>query len=136
MAKIAAKASNLSVNSVALEDELDSIDLKVDQETFMVNGFSSAGPERVVGNYDYTMSLGGNSDFAASQGDATIFALVGSSGVAVAFDPTGTTAGANDPNYDAAGMVLKSYAISSKVGAAVKYTAELEGNGALARNVA
>lgn len=135
MAKIAAKASNFTLNSVAIEDELNSIDLKVDQETFLVNGFSAAGPERVVGNYDWTESIGGSADFAASQGDATIFGLVGSAGVAAAFDPTGTTAGTNDPNYDGT-VVLKSYSISSKVGAAVTYSAELEGTSALTRAVA
>lgn len=135
MAKIAAKVSNFTLNSVAIEDELNSIDLKVDQETVMVNGFSSAGPERVVGNYDWTESISGSFDGAASQGDATIFGMLGSAGVAAAFDPTGNSAAANDPNYDGT-VVLKSYSISSKVGAAVTYSAELEGNSALTRAVA
>ncbi len=136
MAKIAAKVANLSVNSVAIEDELNSIELKVDQETVKVDGFSSAGPERVVGNYDYSVSLGGSFDGASGQGDATLFGLVGSSGVALAFDPTGQSAGANDPNYDATSVVLKSYSISAGVGQAVTYSAELEGNSALSRAVA
>lgn len=137
MAKIPSKVANFSLSSVALEDELDKIDLKIDQETIKVDGFSSAGPERVVGNYDYTASIGGNADFAASQGDATIWALVGdANGGAVAFDPTGATAGASDPNYDSTAMVLKSYQISAAVGQSVKYTAELEGAAALARAVA
>lgn len=134
MAKIASKVANLSISAVALEDELDKIDLKIDQETIMVNGFSSAGPERVVGNYDYTMSVGGNFDGAASQGDATLFALIGdANGGAVAFDPTGNSAGAGDPNYDSTAMVLKSYSISAAVGQSVKYSAELEGAAALTR---
>lgn len=133
MAKIAAKVANLSVNSVAIEDELNSIELKVEQETVSVNGFSSTGPERVVGNYDYSLSVGGSFDGASGQGDATLFGLVGSTGVAVAFDPTGNSAGTNDPNYDATSMVLKSYSISAGVGQAVTYSAELEGNSALAR---
>lgn len=137
MAKIPSKVANFSLASVAIEDELDKIDLKIEQETIKVDGFSSTGPERVVGNYDFSVSIGGNADFAASQGDATIFALVGdANGGAVAFDPTGTTAGTDDPNYDSSAMVLKSYSISAAVGQAVKYTAELEGAAALARNVA
>ena len=134
MAKIASKVANFAVNSVAIEDELDKLDLKVEQETIVVNGLSSTGPERVVGNYDYSFDIGGNFDGAASQGDATLFGLVGSSGVTAAFDPTGQSAGTNDPNFDAAGVVLKSYSISAAVGQAVKYSATLEGNGALARN--
>lgn len=136
MAKIPAKVANFSVASVAIEDELDKIDFKIEQETIKVDGFSSTGPERVVGNYDYTASIGGNADFAASQGDATLFALVGdANGGAVAFDPTGNSAGANDPNYDSTAMVLKSYSISAAVGQSVKYSAELEGAAALARSV-
>jgi len=134
MAKRASWAANLAVNSVSLEDELTSIDLKVDQETFKVDGFSNAGPERVVGNYDYTASLAGHSDFASGQGDATLFAMVGSAGVALAFDPTGQSAGANDPNYDATAVVLKSYSIKAAVGAPITYSAELEGASALARS--
>lgn len=132
MAKRASWAANYTLNSVSIEDELTSIDLKVEQETFKVDGFSNAGPERVVGNYDWSESLAGNADFASGQGDATLFGLVGSSGVAAGFDPTGTTAGANDPNYDGT-VVLKSYGIKAAVGAAITYSAELEGASALTR---
>lgn len=134
MAKIPSKVANFAVNSVAIEDELEKLDLKVEQQTIMVDGFSSTGPERVVGNYDYSFDGGGNFDGAASQGDATLFGLVGSSGVAAAFDPTGNSAATNDPNYDAASVVLKSYSISAAVGQSVKYSFTLEGNGALVRN--
>ena len=136
MAKQAAWKANTTLNSVSIEDELTSVDLKVEQETIVVTGFQNTGPERVVGNYDYGHSLAGNYDGAASQGDATIFALIGSSGVALNFDPTGASAGANDPNYDASSVVLKSYSIKAAVGAAVTYSAELEGNSALSRSTA
>lgn len=136
MAKIPAKVANLSVNGVAIEDELDKIDLKIEQEIIKVDGFASTGPERVVGNYDYSLSVGGNADFAASQGDATIFSMVGdANGGAMAFDPTGNSAAASDPNYDSSAIVLKSYSISAAVGQAVKYSADFEGAAALARNV-
>ena len=133
MAKRASWAANYTLNSVAIEDELTSIDLKVEQETFKVDGFSNAGPERVVGNYDWTESLAGHADFASGQGDATLFGLLGSSGVAAAFDPTGASAAANDPNYDGT-VVMKSYAIKAAVGAPITYSAELEGASALTRS--
>lgn len=137
MAKIPSKVANLAISSVALEDELDKIDLKLEQETIVVNGLSSTGPERVVGNYDYSLSIGGNFDGAASQGDATLFALIGDAdGGAMAFDPTGNSAATNDPNYDSTAIVLKSYSISAAVGQSVKYSAELEGAAALSRAVA
>lgn len=134
MAKKPARAINVAVNSVALEDEITSVSLDIKQEIPQVDGLSSTGPERVVGNYDYGMSLEGSHDGAAGQGDATLHALIGNSGVAVAFDPTGNAAGTDDPNYDAAGMVLESYSIKGQVGGAVTYSAQLQGNGALARN--
>lgn len=134
MAKIPGKLANLSLGGVALEDELNKIDLKIEQETIKVDGISSTGPERVVGNYDYSLSVAGNFDGAASQGDATLFGFVGdANGGAMAFDPTGASAATNDPNYDSTAVVLKSYSISAAVGQAVTYSAELEGAAALAR---
>lgn len=135
MAKISAIKPNVTLNSVAIEDELTSGTLNLKQETTLVSGISSVGPERVVGNYDFNFSGDGNSDFATSQGDATIFAMLASAGVALAVDPTGNTAAAGDPNYDST-VVLDSYAIKFAVGGAVNYTVSLLGASALTRAVA
>jgi len=135
MAKQAAIVLNYALNSVALEDELTSAELSFDQEVIKVDGFSSVGPEKVTGNYDWGVSLEGTFDGAASQGDATLFALKGSAGVASAFDPTGEAAGSDDPNYDGT-VVLESYSIKAAVGAAVTYSAKLPGASALTRTVA
>ena len=115
---------------------MDSVNLNVEQETPEVTSFADAGPRRVTGNYDYNMDLAGKADFASGQSDATLFALVGSSGVAVGLDPTGASAGANDPNYDSTSMVLSSYSISAQGGGAVEFKATLQGNAALSRAVA
>lgn len=136
MAKIAATKINVAINAVAIEDELSSSELSVTQESIKVDGLSSVGPERVVGNYDFGLSLEGSADFATGQGDATLFALVGNAGVAMAFDPTGGAAGVNDPNYDSTKVVLASYSIKGGVGQAVTYSASLEGAAALTRAVA
>ena len=130
MAKIAAKNINVSVNSVSLEDEVSSITQNVEQETPEVAGLSSTGPERVVGNYDFSYDIDGFWDGASSQGDATLFAQIGASSVAMAFDPTGASAGSNDPNYDSS-VVLSSYSISGAVGGAVTYSATEQGASAL-----
>lgn len=136
MAKLASTKPNVTVNAVAIEDELTSFNLDIEQETAKTDGLSSVGPERVVGNYDYSLGLEGNFDGAAAQGDATLFALIGSTGVAVGVDPTGNAAGANDPNYDATSMVLSRYGIRAAIGQPVTYSGELQGNSALARTVA
>lgn len=136
MAKQPAKNLNLTVNAVALEDDLNSASLDFTQETPEVTSFADAGPRRVVGNYDYKMALDGSADFAAAQSDATLFGLIGSSGVNTTFDPTGTAAGPNDPNYDSSSMVLESYSIKAQVGQAVTFSASLVGNSAIDRAVA
>ncbi len=137
MGKIAAKVINVSLATVAIEDELTSASLNVTQEVPVVTGLSDTGPRRVVGNYDYNAQLEGAFDGASAQGDATIFGMVGaSSAKALAFDPTGASAGADDPNYDATDVVLESYTISGSVGNPVTYSATVQGNSALARNVA
>lgn len=136
MAKKAAKDANIAINTVALEDDVTSFDLSVRQETPVVTALSDAGPRRVVGNYDYSLNLDGAADFASGQSDATLFGLVGSSGVAMAVDPTGGAAGANDPNYDATSVVLESYSVKGSVGNPVTFSSVLQGNSALARAVA
>ena len=135
MGKIATKVVNIAINSVALEDEITNFTLGRTQELAVVNGFSSVGPERVVGNYDYSLSFDGSWDGAASQGDATIAGTFGSAGVAMAVDPTGNSAGASDPNYDATLIVVESYNISGTLGGPVTYSATYQGASALTRAV-
>jgi len=134
VAKQPSKNVNISLATVALEDDISSFTLSVDQEAPVATSFADAGPRRIVGNYDYNLDVGGTADFAASQSDATIFAFVGaSSAKAMAVDPTGTTAGSDDPNYDATDVLLSSYSITGSVGGNVDYSANFVGNSALAR---
>ncbi len=137
MSKVASKAANLSIATVALEDDVQNITLKVDQETPEVTALADAGPRRLVDNYDYSLSIDGAADFASGQSDATLFGLVGDSdGGAMAFDPTGESADPNNPNYDATAVVLGSYQIKASRKAAVTFSAELRGSSALTRAVA
>lgn len=135
MAKTPAKSIDFTFNSVALEDELSSIEQEVTQETPVVTSFADAGPRRVVGNYDYRYALEGFFDPAASQGDATLAAQIGGSGAATDFEPTGNAAGAGDPNYTSTSMLLSSYSIRGQVGGPITYSAELVGNAAISRDV-
>lgn len=136
MAKQPGRNLNWTVNSVALEDDTNSVALNITQEELVVTSHADAGPRRLAGNYDYTEQAEGFPDFAASQSDATLFGLIGSSGVAVGFDPTGATAAANDPNYDSTSMILTAYSITSAVGSPATFSATLAGNSALSRAVA
>lgn len=136
MAKKASRDLNVSIGGTAIEDDLNSASLAVEQEVIDVTGFADAGPRAVVGNYNFRHELGGFADFASGQSDATLFALVtDTDGAAMAFDPTGATAGANDPNYDST-IYLSNYTLSFAQGAAATFTATLPGGSALTRAVA
>lgn len=135
MAKISAIKINHSVSAVALEGRISSITKNVKQETIKVDGLSSVGPERVVGNYDHDTSFDASFDGAAGNIDATIFALVGSAGAATDFDPTGAVAGASNPHYTTT-EVLESYSIKGGVGQAVTCSVAMQGAAALTRAVA
>ena len=135
-AKKAAKDVNVSVNAVALEDDMKTMSLDLKQETPEVTAFSDAGPRRVVGNYDHSLKLDGAADFASGQSDGTLFALLANAGVVTAVQPTGAAAGVNDPNYNCTSMVLSSYSLKASIGGGVEYSAELQGNAALTRAVA
>jgi len=129
VAKKAARSANFSINAVAIEDELSSVSLSIEQETPVVTALGS------------THEVAGAWDGAASQGDATIQAMIGltggtgsGGGRATTFDPTGAAAGTNDPNYDGGSAVLGSYTITAALGAAVTYSATLLGDSTMVRN--
>ena len=132
MARIAAKSTNFSYNSVAIEDELSKIDMNVDVNLPEVTAFGDSAPEYVEGLADSKFTLEGSADFASGLGDATLFGHLGSGEAAFDFDPTGTAAGASNPHYTGNALV-RSYRISCDVADAAKYGAELQVNGALTR---
>ncbi len=135
MAKQPAINVNIAINTVAVEDDVDSFTLNLTQEAPVTTSLSNVGPRRVTGNYDYSLDASGAADFASGQSDATIFDLIGDTGKAVAVDPTGEGAGAGDPNYDST-SVLSSYSISGSVGGRIDFSTTLQGTSALARTVA
>lgn len=135
MARLPAKNANFSYNSVSIEDELNSIEQTTEVTLPEVTAFADTATEFVEGLPNSTFSLGGSSDFAASQGDATIFGQIGSGEAAFIHQPTGSAAGANDPNYTGNALVRR-YTIRSEVQGPSAYTAELQVNGAITRAVA
>lgn len=135
MAKTAAKNTDITVNSVALEDDVTGYSLDVTQELPVVTSLADAGPRRLAGNYDWSLNLDGNNDFAASQSDATLFGLIGSAGVTLDLEPTGANSGTDDPNYGGT-VLLASYSIAGQVGGAVTFRSQLMGGSALSRTTA
>tara|TARA_Y100000310_G_C20199300_1_gene586117 strand:- start:183 stop:590 length:408 start_codon:yes stop_codon:yes gene_type:complete len=132
MARLAGNVANFSFNSVAIEDELNSIEMSVDVNLPEVTAFGDSAQEFVEGLYGAAFRISGSADFAASQGDATIFGQIGSGEAAFIFQPTGSAAGGSDPNYTGNALVRR-YTVRCDVGDAAKYDAELLVNGALTR---
>ena len=134
MARIAGKVANYSFNSVAIEDELHTIEMAVDVNVIEVTAFADSAQEFVEGFYGASFRLDGYCDFAASQGDATIFGQIGSGEAAFIYQPTGGAAGASSPNYTGNGIV-RNYTVRSEVGGAASYSSEIVVNGVLTRAV-
>ncbi len=135
MARIHGENVNYTLDSLAIEDELNRVDQEITQVVSEVTAFADTAQEFVEGKYGWTQELSGSLDPAASQGDAKLFSMLGGGEKAVGFDPTGVTADANNPNYDG-NVLLERYGISAPVDGPVTYRASLRGNGALARAVA
>jgi len=133
MAKVSVVGIDFSINSVPFEDDLQSLSLDVTQEMLVTTSFSDAGPRRLVGNYDYSHSLGGAVDFTDAQSDATLFAMIANER-AIIFEPLGTTAGASSPVYNST-CDLASYTISCSSGAPIMFDATLQGSSAMDRDV-
>jgi len=134
MARQAGKAADFSFNSVAIEDELSNITQTTDVNLPEVTAFGDAAATFVEGLPNSNYSLSGFFDPAASQGDATLFTRIGSGSATASFETTGAAAGTNAPVYSGAAFV-SSYSITSDVGGATTYTADLQVSGALSRAV-
>jgi hypothetical protein len=137
MARIHAQAANFSFNAVAIEDELNKIEMSIDVDTPEITAFADTGKAFVVGKYDAKYEVAGSADFAASQGDATIYAaIVAASSYALIYDPVGgVTPAAGNPVYTQTTAMVKSYKLTSAVADAVRYTATFQGSGLNDRDV-
>ena len=131
MAKVPAKSTRVWVDEHALSGYLSGADLKLDQETIKVDAFTSTGPERVVGNYDHTLSLAGFFDGADDAFDEISFVNLRTDEQHYAFSAFGgVTEGSR--GYEQP-IRRKSQPVSSKVGAAVLLSLEAEGDGPISR---
>lgn len=135
MARQAGKLANFTYNSIAIEDELHTIEMSVDNNLIEVTAFADLAQEFVEGLYGATFRLDGYADFAASQGDATIFGQIGSGEASFVYQPTGASANTDDPNYTGNALV-RNFTVRSEVGGPSSYSAELQVSGVLTRTTA
>lgn len=130
MAKVPGTASLYTLNSVALENDLDSLDMAVAAVLPEVTSFTEADETFVEGPKGTTYGIGGNFNGASAKNDATLFARFGAGAATGVFKPGGAVTGY--PIYTQL-QLLKDYKISSSPKGAVKISATLQGTGANTR---
>lgn len=136
MAKVAGKKAKFSFSGVALEDEINSVGMTVNQNLPEVTALSDPGNEHVEGLTNSTFDVSGAADFAAAQGDATIFAAIGTGKKPVVLNPTGVTpASTNAPHYKG-DVLVSSYSITADVAGHVGYSTSFQVSGAVTRATA
>ena len=133
MARTHGKDSNFSFNSVAIEDELNSVTMSASVAESDVTAFADVYQNFLAGKKNVTFDIAGSLDMAASQGDATIFDhLTTTSGPkTLVFDPDGAGSDTNSPEYTCTssgltGAMVTSYSITLPVGGAATYSASFQ----------
>jgi hypothetical protein len=140
MARIHGKNADLTLDSVAIEDELSEIRMDFDVEEADITAFADAWQNFISGKPDVRTELSGNLDPAASQGEATILAAIGGGPVTLLFQPTGSGPSSNNPQFTCtasglAGVLVTRYEVDLPVGDKASYTATLQHSGVTTRAV-
>lgn len=122
MARTHGKDADFSFDSVALEDELNTVTLNFAVPEAEITAFADAWGNFLAGKPTATISVGGSLDPAGGAGDVTIFGELGLEAEEWDFEPDGTT------GYNGFAIVT-AYSITSSVNAAISYTADFRHNG-------
>ena len=127
MARTHGKDADVSFDSVALEDELQSVSLNFTVPPAEITAFADAWQNFLPGKPTLSIDMSGYWDPASSQGDATIFGELGLEGEEYDVEPDGTT------GYNGFGIIT-SYTITAAVNAPITYDANILHNGGSAAN--
>jgi hypothetical protein len=134
MAVIVLTNASVTINSVALSDHANNVQLTYELDSVEITAFGS--------NHNFTGGLQNNQlqidlfqDFAASNVEATIYPLVGTT-TTVVIKPTSAAVGATNPSYTLAGAYLASHTpVMGAVGEVAKTSLTFTG-GTLTKAVA
>ena len=122
MARAHGKDADFSFDSVALEDELNSINLNFTVPEADITAFADAWQTFKAGKPTATIDVEGSADLAGGAGDITIFGELGLEAEEWDFEPDGST------GYNGFAIV-NSYTIRSAVNAPITYSASFRHNG-------
>ena len=134
MAVIVLTNASVTINSVALSDHANNVQLTYEMDSVEITAFGS--------NHNFTGGLQNNQlqvdlfqDFAASNVEATIYPLVGTT-TTVVIKPTSAAVSATNPSYTLAGAFLASHTpVMGAVGEVAKTSLTFTG-GTLTKAVA
>jgi hypothetical protein len=116
MAQIVLTDAVITINSVALSDRANSVELNYEVDSVEVTAFGATGHAFTGGLQNVTCNMELQQDFAASNVEATIYPLVGTT-TTVVVKPTSDAVGAANPEYTITGAFLASHQpVSGAVG--------------------
>ncbi len=141
MARTHGKDVNFTYNSVAIEDELNTVTLTMDVNEADATAFADTYAVPLAGKKSGVFELQGTVDPAVSQGVDTLFDARLDGAKSATFAPTGGSVGANDPHFTTTasgltGSLFQSLRIVYNVGDVARYTAILQNSGETVRAVA
>lgn len=134
MAKIVLTNASITVNSVDLSDQANSVELNYEVEAVETTAFGT-NRSFIGGLQNNTCTIEFMQDFAATEVEATIFPLVGTQ-TTVVIKPTSSAVGATNPSYTLTGTYLASHTpVAATVGELAMTSLTFTG-GTLAKAVA
>tara|TARA_Y100000310_G_scaffold173281_1_gene173465 strand:- start:135 stop:542 length:408 start_codon:yes stop_codon:yes gene_type:complete len=122
MARTHGQNADISFDSVALEDEANSVTMTMDVPEAEITAFADPWGNFLAGKPNATLSIDGAWDPAGGAGDITIFGELGQEAEEYDFEPDGST------GYNGFAIV-SSYSITATVGDAISYSAAFRHNG-------
>lgn len=133
MATLAFTNAYLTVNSVDLSDDANSLTLDLSADELEDTAFGDTFRSRIGGGLkDSSWSVEFNQDFASSQVDATLWAAFGTA-VTVAAKPVNTTTAATNPQYSGSVLISKYSPFGNKVGETAGVSVQWPGAGTISR---
>lgn len=135
MAKIVLTDAYISVNSVVLSSNANSVTLTYEVDAVEDTAFGSTGHTFAGGLQNVSCEIAFQQDFAAANVEATIFPLVGAK-TTVKIRPTSSAVGATNPEYTITnGFVASHTPVAASVGEMAMTTVSIQG-GSIAKAVA
>ena len=108
MAKIVLTDASISINSIDLSDNANSVTVNYEVDSVEVTAFGDSGHNFTGGLRNLSVEVALMQDYAAANVEATIYPLVGTTTTLV-IKPTSAVAGATNPQYTITGAFLASH---------------------------